>query len=448
MLIHEANGMTVRGHLQFGLNMVSERNLFWNFADTVAPGSGFDADADWLELYTKPGLSVENILGGGQVLYGKGSVVASYTFGTDAYDFGRTGRVTLEEAYIGLLTRGDWALDVSLGPRELKLGTGMLIANGGASGFERGALKFGPRKAWKRAVIGRASAGHVTGTVFYIAPNERPAADGQNTLAGLDLRHEDLAGGFLGMTYAKVLKSTSASIQAAPGGVGPPTILPGAREGIQVFNLYVQTPPFGGALKDWVFTTDLAYQRNDKNRLRAWAGRAQAGYTFRGLPWSPTLTYTHQTFSGDNPHTTAIERFDPLYYEGSPSAWATGSKSSMVFINSNVNSHGLTLRVQPTPVDTLTLRYAHIRANELRSPIQFGQATRLDTAGSTANVIAGVTDPRLSDDLFLEYSRIINRNTYLTAGISVSFPGKGIRNVVAGPVPKWTGGFINVVFNH
>jgi hypothetical protein len=115
--------------------MVSERNLFWNFADTVAPGSGFDADADWLELYTKPGLSVENTLGGGQVLYGKGSVVASYTFGTDAYDFGRTGRVTLEEAYIGLLTRGDWALDVSLGPRELKLGTGMLIANGGGQRF-------------------------------------------------------------------------------------------------------------------------------------------------------------------------------------------------------------------------------------------------------------------------------------------------------------------------
>lgn len=120
----------------------------------------------------------------------------------------------------------------------------------------------------------------------------------------------------------------------------------------------------------------------------------------------------------------------------------------MVFINSNVHSHGLTLRVQPTPADTLTLRYVHIQANELRSPIQFGQATRLDTAGSTANVIAGVTDPRLSDDLFLEYSRIINRNTYLTAGTSVSFPGKGIRNVIDGQVPKWTGGFINVVFNY
>ncbi|WP_260517446.1 hypothetical protein [Aliiroseovarius sp. M344] len=50
MLLYDANGITVRGHLQFGLNAVSEQNLFWNFSDTVAPGSGFDPDADWLEV--------------------------------------------------------------------------------------------------------------------------------------------------------------------------------------------------------------------------------------------------------------------------------------------------------------------------------------------------------------------------------------------------------------
>ena len=119
----------------------------------------------------------------------------------------------------------------------------------------------------------------------------------------------------------------------------------------------------------------------------------------------------------------------------------------MVFINSNVQSHGLALRMQPTKKDTLTLRYAHIRANELLSPIQFGQATRVDKTGGTANVISGVTNAHLSDDLFLEYNRIINRNTFLTAGVSISFPGKGIRDTVVGDVPNWTGGFINVVVN-
>lgn len=46
MLFHDANGLTVRGHLQFGLNAVSEDNLFWDLAATTAPGSGFDPDTD------------------------------------------------------------------------------------------------------------------------------------------------------------------------------------------------------------------------------------------------------------------------------------------------------------------------------------------------------------------------------------------------------------------
>jgi hypothetical protein len=389
------------------------------------------------------------VLDGGGALYGKVSVVASYTLGTDAYAAEDTGRTTLEEAYLGVrLPVGEArTLDLSLGPRELKLGTGMLIANGGSSGFERGALKFGPRKAWEMSAIARLSQGPLTGTLFYIDPNETDSNDSGNELAGLDLRHDSTAGGYLGLSYVTVLESRTPYPQAAPGGLGPPTVTPGARDGLNSLNLYAGTDPFEGALAGAVFTADLAYQWNDEIDLEAWAGRVQAGYSFAGLPWSPTLTYSYQTFSGDDPDTAALERFDPLYYEGSPSAWATGSKSSMVFINSNVNAHGLALRLQPTRQDTVTLRYAHIRANELASPIQFGQATRVDTSGGTANVISGVTDAHLSDDFFVEYSRIINRNTYLTAGVSLSRPGAGIQNVVAGNVPNWTGGFINVVFN-
>jgi len=449
MLIYDAAGLKVRGHFQAGLNLVSETNLFWNFSNTVAPGSGFDPDAEWIEGYVKPGLSFENMFDDGSALYGKASAVVSYTGGIDAYDFGDTGRLTLEEAYLGFRTDAHegLAFDVSVGPRELRLGTGMLIANGGSSGFERGALKFGPRKAWEMAAIGKVSGYGFTGTGFYVDPNERPANDGNNKLAGLDVRYDAPEGGYLGLTYINVLESDSPYIQAPPGGVGASTILPGAREGTNALNVYAKTNPFTGALENWVFTTDFAYQWNNAVNLRAWAGRVQAGYTFAALPWTPTLTYSYQTFSGDDPTTMALERFDPLYYEGSPSAWATGSKSSMVFINSNVQAHGLALRVQPSRRDTVTLRYAHIRVNQLRSPVQFGQATRVDTTGGTANVIAGVTDPHLSDDLFLEYSRIINPNTFLTAGVSISFPGRGIKNTVVGDVPNWTGGFVNVVVN-
>ncbi|MDU8946667.1 alginate export family protein [Ovoidimarina sediminis] len=447
MLFHDANGLKVRGHLQFGLNAVAEDNLFWDLAAATAPTNGFDADTQWLEGYIKPGLSFEKTLDAGTVLYGKLSAVASHTWGTDAFDTGDTGAVTLEEAYLGIRgdLGGEWSYDVSIGARELTLGTGMLIANGATSGFERGALKIGPRKAWERSAIGRLSYGNVTGTAFFLDPNELPSTNGGNELGGLDLRYDDPRGGYLGATFVEVLNSNSPYPQAAPVGSGnPPNVTPGARDGTKTLNVYAKTNPIEGALENWAFSGEFAYQWNDRIDLEAWAGRVTAGYTFADLPWSPNFTLGYQTFSGDDPNTTQLERFDPLYYQGSPSAWATGSKSASTFINSNVNALTMALRVQPSRQDTWTLRYAHIRANELNSPVQFGQATRVDVNG---NVVSGVTDKHLADDLFLEYSRIINRNTFLTAGLSVSFPGAGIDNVVGGNAPNWTGGFVNVVFN-
>lgn len=183
--------------------------------------------------------------------------------------------------------------------------------------------------------------------------------------------------------------------------------------------------------------------------MAAWAGRVQVGYTFAEYSWAPTISYSYQTFSGDNPSTSKLERFDPLFYEGSPSSWSTGSKSSMLFINSNVNAHQISLRVTPTPRDTFTLRYSYIDVNELRSPIQFGQATRVDNSSEgVPNAITGATARHLADDIYLEYNRVLTQNIYLTTGFSVSFPGPGSASLVNGNLPVWTGGYVNVVANY
>ena len=448
-LLYDANNTTIRATLQFGANLVSEANLFWNLSDFAAPGSGFDPDATWFEVYVTPGLQFESQLAGGLEAYGRVSAVGSYTFGTDAFDTGDTGRWTLEDSYVGLRfpIADDAFLNLSVGAQPLRLGTGMLISDGASDGFERGALKFGPRRAWEMTGVAELAVGDITSTLFYLDPRERPETDGSNVLAGFDVRYDDPAGGYLGLSYVNFLESTSPYPQASAGGVGLPTVIPGAREGTETVNLYARSNPFSGGLENVFLTTDLAYQWNDAIDLTAWAGRLQLGYTFADTRWSPELTYSYQTFSGDDPNTTGLERFDRLYYDGSPSAWATGSKSAMLFINSNVQSHNLALSLQPTQRDTITLRYAHVRVNELLSPVQFGQATRIDLAGATGNVISGVTDPHLSDDFFLEYRRIVNRNTFLSAGVSVAVPGDGIRDAFPGNDPYWVGGFVNVVFN-
>ncbi|MGP2490903.1 alginate export family protein [Mesorhizobium sp. PUT5] len=447
MVLLDRDGLIVRAHLQAGVNVVAERNLFWDYADTFAPSAGFNSNANWLEGYVKPSLSFTQDLGG-LAAYGKVSAVASGTLGIDAYDTGNTGRITLEEGYLGLRSNepSSPSYDISLGPREFKAGTGMLLANGGSSGFERGALKLGPRKAWEAAAIGRFGFDDFTGTAFYLDANERSDTDTNTQIVGADFRYQPDDTTFAGATLGHVLASSAPYPKAAPGGVGAPSVLPDARDGLNFVNLYGRTNPFGESLDGFFVAGDFAYEQNDRIDMQAWAARVQIGYTFTEYSWAPTLTYSYQTFSGDDPATAKLERFDPLFYEGSPSAWATGSKSSMVFINSNVNAHQISLRVTPTQRDTFTLRYAYISANELRSPIQFGQATRVENANGVPNPIAGVTAKHLSDDVFLEYNRVLNPNTYLTAGFSVSFPGPGADSVVnASSAPVWTGGFVNVV---
>lgn len=437
MLVYDDGDLKVRAHLQAGVNLVTESNLFWNFANIFAPGHGFNSDTSWIEGYVKPGLSVEKRINQSFSAYGKISTVASGTLGTDAYDTGDTGRITLEEAYVGLRStppEDGFGWDLSVGPRELKLGTSMLVSNGGSSGFDRGALKLGPRKAWEMAVIGRLQYGDAEATAFFLDANEQSDSDSGTQLIGLDLRTDLASGGYLGGTLLYVPTSTSPYPKAQGG--GPPTILPDAREGLTALNIYGRWEDFGDALDGLFVTGDVAVETHDRIDMLAWAGRVQVGYMFKDTAWAPTLTYSYQTFSGDDPDTAKLERFDPLYYDGSPSSWGSGSKSSMVFINSNVQAHQLALRVTPTPEDIVTLRYAHIRANELGSPIQFGQAAR---------PFAGVLDAHLADDVFLEWTRVLSRNAYLTAGVSVSVPGPGLEGVVNSDLPFWTGGFVNLV---
>lgn len=356
----------------------------------------------------------------------------------------------MEEGYLGVRTEldEDWGVEASFGPRVVRLGTGMLIANGGSDGFERGALKFGPREAWEMAGLLQVSRGPLKVTGFFLDANEMASNDTSNQLGGVDLRWDGDDGDFVGFTYLEVVESEAVYPQAGPGGAGPPNFIPGGREGLNTANLYARSSPFDGLLDDLSLSLDLAEQWSDEIYLRASGGRARAEYVFEDAPWRPTLGYHYQLFSGDDPNTTRLERFDPLYYDGSPSARATGSKSAMAFINSNVQSHNLTLRVNPTPKDIVTLRYAHVLVDELRSPVQFGQATRLDFSGGTSTVVSGVTDAHLSDDFFLEYTHIINPNIFLTGSYSISLPGGGIKNAAGGDAPNWTGAFINVVINY
>ena len=282
------------------------------------------------------------------------------------------------------------------------------------------------------------------------ATQKKSACDAaRSRLAGLKAEWTIKRGEFVGVAAGQVVNSTAPYPQALPNGAGAPAIIPDARDGLQFVNAYARINPLPDLAPALWISGDLALQRNDRINLSAWGARAEIGYAFTSLPWQPALSYGFQTFSGDRPGTARLERFDPLFYDGSQAAWASGTNGSFVFINSNVNAHKFSAVFTITPQDLLTIRYAHVRANELNSPIQFGQGTRLVFSGSSPGLLAGVPSAHLSDDILVEYTRVLNANAFLTAGVGYSVPGAGLR-ASASPqrLENWTGGFVNLVVRY
>lgn len=252
---------------------------------------------------------------------------------------------------------------------------------------------------------------------------------------------------FVGAAWGQVLGSTAPYAQALPG--SPPAIIADGRDGLQFFNAYARVNPLPVMLPALWISGDLAIQRNDRIRMSAWGARGEVGYLFADLPWRPSLSYGFQTFSGDKPGTARLERFDPLFYDGGQAAWASGTNGSFVFINSNVNAHRFSAAFTITPQDLLTFRYAHVRANVLNSPIQFGQGTRFAISGGSPGLVAGVPKAHLSDDFLIEYTRVLSANAFLTLGVGYSIPGAGLK-AAAQPqkLDNWTGGFANFVVRY
>jgi len=432
----DSGSFRLKAGFEAGLQAVAQHNAFWRLGDSFAPGSGFKVSPSWGESYIKPYLTF-GMDAGNHRLYGKMSVIASHTAGTDVFD--RTGQsaIEIEDAFVGL--RND-IFDVSVGSQPYRLGTGMLLSDGGGDGFERGALIFGPRAAWEMTAIGRLSLGKTRLEGFYLDPRELESGDTGTRIAGASLVHEVAPGRSLGIGAGQVLESSALWVQAAPGGAGVPVFIPDGRDGMR----------FVTAWGNWAVddrlsvSADFAYETNEASDMKAWAGRVQVSYAFPDLPFQPRIGYGYQTFSGDDPDTPELERFDPLFYDGSPSGWGSGANASLVFLNTNVAAHQIWAAATLSPRDFLTFRYFHVRANELLSPLQFGQGTRLDPGGSPT-LISGVRDSHLSDDLYAEYTRVLSPHAFLTVGGGVSFPGRGIRELRAGQNDVWPGAFANLV---
>lgn len=436
---------SVKFAIEVGAQVVGQNNAFWNLAEGLAPDEDYDPDLAWGEFYLETGLTLEHPVGASSVKLGL-SMVAAQTAGRDIFDSRGEGRLVLEDAYAALrldLGGDDKALTLSGGAQSFRLGNGMLIGEGGVDGFERGALIFGPRSAWEMTGIARLELGKVTLQGFHLDPRELDSGDSRTIINGASAEVKIGASGTAGIAYGHVPTSEAPYVKAAPGGAGAPEFIFNGRDGTSFVQAWFKAYPIK-SLPTFYIAGDYAGQRNGRIDLEAWAGRFEVGHTFVKAPWMPTLSYSYTTFSGDDPDTPELERFDPMFYDGSQAGWATGTNGSFVLINSNLRAHRLSVVATPSPQDIVTFRAVTIAANELFSPIQFGQATRPSLDLGAPGIVTGVSTPHLSDDILFEYTRVITPNLFATVAVGHSWPGDGLRSLTSGLV-DWTGVLFNVV---
>ncbi len=437
-----------RAKVKFSLAGVAQTSgvtgSWWNLSEAFAPDAGYKPDRAWEELWIKPGVTADLRIHEEAYIYGGVSYVGSGNVGRDVFEQGNRGLYAIEDGYLGArIGEGnrDSQWDVSYGRQQYKIGSGMLIAVGAYNGFERGATTSFARRAWEEAGMIKWKRGIFSLDGFYLNPNELRSSDTNTRLAGAKTEINLDSSRSVGVAYMNVFESTLPYVGA------PLVLIPNGREGLNTIHTYNRWHPLQQDAPGFYFAGDYAYQWNDRISMASNAYSGEIGNQFKALPFTPRIAYTYRLFQGDDPSTTKFEKFDPLFYEGSPVLWATGSNGSFSFVNSNVQSHKLSLSLNVSERDTLSFYYWHILVDQLNSPVQFGQAGRLVVVGGEPQLVTGVADSHLSDDFYIENFRILSPNAFLTTGVAVSVPGDGLRELTANPT-TWFGGLISFAFQY
>lgn len=361
---------------------------------------GADTDS-WLELGFEPQLSFETPLGKGS-LFGKLSGVYTNTFGDDAsgitIGLDDTADWTLEQGNIGWkmsdLFSGleDDSFSITLGNQDYVIGTGLLIADGGGDGGERGGWYLGMRKAFRNSAVVRLTSKELLAEAFYLENQPREGGIEGNVAGGnLEYRFGDAL--TLGGTYL----------------LADANNVPGADE-LDIYSGRVGWQPFTGLS----LSGEYVQQKSDQIEADGWY--AQAAYEAKDLPWSPIFSYRFASFDGDDPGTAINENFRPIAYGYTDyGSWYQGEITGNYPLgNSNLTSHLLRAKMQASEKVTLNLLYYNF---SLVEPSTLG---------------AGVTSDDWGDEIDFTVDWQATDKIYVIGVAAVLFPGEAAEQWVGG----------------
>ncbi len=409
---------------------------WWNLAATASPD--FDTDRSFSEFWVHPRVAGRYAVNAGHEAYGVLSVGATKTLGADAFDYRDQGTVRFGSAMLGM--RGavdDWRYDLSFGRQVYTLGTGMLLTAGSSNGYSWGGGASAQRKTWGRTAIARAGRGEVTGTAFVLEPDEAPEARTETRVEGVAVEWARPKVGKAGVAWLTVPRSQA----IYPGNLAPLDFIDGGREGLDTWHGWLDVTGFIPELPQLGLRAEFAEQRNEITRvdgrrdpMRASAWMLGVSWLARGLPFSPKFSYHVARFSGDDPDTPTYERFDPLFWGNGLDNWWFGANGAYSWLNSNLRAHRFIVDAALSPRDLVQFQYVRASVDQTNSPVQFGQGARF-----TGNqLLVGVPSEGLSNEVYLQYSRVFNPRLIGIAFISRSSPRDGLKAIAPQGTEPWT----------
>jgi hypothetical protein len=418
---YESDRALVKTILNAGFGVFSDTNpWFGSTEDFVAGSYQPKGTITWPEFYIEPGIGGITQIGEiplyvyGAVSYLESASLAPDIFRSDTRFYG-----DIEKLYGGFLfaQKGSpVSFNLSVGRQNFQLNRNFLFGQvlGSANALERGASFLNARTVYDNAVLGNLRLGNFLIQGFYLDPDELPISESNSRFLGVNLKYNDNRNIEAALAYITIPESDS--LYVFPDGQRR------KREGLQVINPRLRwTNPFG--IEGLWVESEYAYEWNNNFAMSAHAGYIWAGYTFQNVPWRPSISYRFAGFSGDDPRTSAYERFDSLR-GGGLGDWLQGISLAKVYGNANLLSHRVEFKVNPTDKLQLSLDYFYLFSD------------RLNNLGGRP-VLANLQSHSIGHEVMLTTRWSISQNLFLLGVGAIAFPDDAIRRAVTEDTSPW-----------
>ena len=429
-ILYDKDGTYVRSKLEALSLYYGNNNAWYGQPDAMLAGNpivqGKPAGAgysNWAEGFVHYGLYGITPLSSKVYAYGGLSAISSGSTGQELFTNQTRGYTFFEDAYAGIVggTTDDkgnrLVFNLSAGRQKFTLANAFLIANTASNGWDRAALQANARWAADMLVLGQVAYNNTKFEAFYVKPDELPVIDTHTELAGINVETRPVSGLMAAASYVTALKSDYTYYK--PNG----TVL-GTREGINVYDARATYMPKPANQPGPFFGVEAALQTHRDINMLATAGYGEVGYSFVDLPWAPSISYRLSYFSGDNPDTSAYERWDPLLSGGNGEQWVQGASHFKVVQDSNVIASRIQMKFRPYPTVEVVPQLWAFSADSLNN-----------IGGNPALTV--LADHQLGYEANVTVKWFPSRNWYVHGMLAYTLPGEAAEKALNNNARNW-----------